>query len=222
MSESKVFQSALSNFIFEFACGGAVRHLVRQGYTSRQITERLSYPVSYERVREAATDYMLEEGILLRREPAQGGVQEKYVYVQEHGEYGRTSFRRVPVKEEGQGAEGGRGGAEWGERVVTEGVLLERLKRHASRTDGGRAYISCDFGRTGMEFEGFALLNDRQQEYLEGIRWDRQRMYHLLIGRMLEIAIRLCEGRSLNGKIYFEAEREILVPETPSEVFMKT
>ena len=207
------FQGALSNFIFEFACGGAIRHLADQGYTSRQIAERLSYPVSYERVREAVTEYYLAEGILLRLEPAQGGAQPKYIYVQEHGEYGKTSFRRVLVDEGGGASEG-----EWTKRSVTAGELLDRLKRYGGRADTGKAYMSCDFGGMNGSLEELEGLNSRQREYLEGIRWDRRRMYHLLYGRMLEIAIRLCETGCFQGSVYFERTREQL--ECEADAFM--
>ena len=205
MSKEGYFQGALSNFIFEFACGGAIRHLADQGYTAKQISEHLSYPVSYERVREAVTEYYLAEGILLRTEPVQGGAQPKYTYVQEHGEYGKTSFRRVLVDEGGKTSEG-----EWSKRGVTAGELLARLKGYRGESDMGKAYVSCDFGRRSAKLEELEGLNGRQLEYLEGIRWDRQLMYHLLDGRMLEITIRLCETGCFQGSVYFERTREEL------------
>lgn len=208
MSKESYFQGALSNFIFEFACGGAIRHLADQGYTTKQIAEHLSYPVSYERVREAVTEYYLAEGILLRMEPVQGGAQPKYIYVQEHGEYGKTSFRRVLVDEGGKASEG-----EWSKRSVTARELMDRLREYNGQSGTGKAYVSCDFGRMNGEFQELEGLNGRQREYLEGIRWDRQRMYHLLDGRMLEITIQLCETSCFQGSVYFERTREQLVLE---------
>lgn len=208
MGGENYFQSALSNFIFEFACGGAIRKLAGQGYTSKQIADRLSFPVSYGRVREAVTDYLLEEGILLRQEPAEGRAQERYVYVQDHGEYGRVSFRKVPLRGEQTDPAG-----PWTQRCVTAGELLDRLRKCDGRPAQEKLYTSCDFGGKGLGPEVFAALNERQQEYLQGIRWDRKRMYHLLNGRMMEIVIRLCERDSFCGKVYFETAREVLVVE---------
>ncbi|MBD5468349.1 MAG: hypothetical protein HDR21_09395 [Lachnospiraceae bacterium] len=97
--ENQVFGRALSDFTFEVACGGAIRHLAHLGYTAKEIHERLSFPISYERVRQAYTRYLLEEGILLRNKPG-GCKQPAYTYVQEEGKYGKKSFRRVEKQQE--------------------------------------------------------------------------------------------------------------------------
>ncbi len=94
----RYFQQALSDFTFDAACGGAIRHLAGLGYTAREIRERLSFPVPFERVRQAYTRYLLEERILCRGEPGRQAEQERYAYVQEEGKYGRKSFRRVKVE----------------------------------------------------------------------------------------------------------------------------
>lgn len=44
MDEPSYFQNALSSFVTDAACGGAIRHLVDIGYTLDQIVERLDYP----------------------------------------------------------------------------------------------------------------------------------------------------------------------------------
>lgn len=96
---NQAFGQALSDFTFDVACGGAIRHLAHLGYTAKEIQERLSFPISYERVRQAYTKYLLDEGILMRQKP---GVQEQkvYTYVQEEGKYGKKSFRRVEKEPE--------------------------------------------------------------------------------------------------------------------------
>ncbi len=44
MDETSYFQNALSSFVTDAACGGAVRHLTDIGYTLDQIVDRLDYP----------------------------------------------------------------------------------------------------------------------------------------------------------------------------------
>lgn len=95
------FFEALHNFIFEEAGGGAIRHLANRGYTVKKIAESLSFPIPYEKVREAFTKHLLDCGILLREEPAAGAVQEKTEYVREYDAYGKPSFRRVTVQVQG-------------------------------------------------------------------------------------------------------------------------
>lgn len=99
---NQYFQKALSDFTFDAACGGAIRHLAGLGYTAKEIHERLSFPVPLERVRQAYTKYLLEEGILLKEKPEPYAEHEKYIYVQEEGKYGRKSFRRVKVERQGR------------------------------------------------------------------------------------------------------------------------
>ncbi len=215
MGRESIFQGALSNFIFEFTCGGAIRHLADQGFTSKQIMGRLSFPLPYERVRQAVTDYYLEKGVLLRGEPARGGKAERYVYVQDHGKYGKTSFRRVPV-ENPPGAADTKGAlpqVPWTERTLTCRELADELRKCSLQAGQGKIYAACSFGAAGTGFEGVQALNERQREYLQGICWDRQTMYHLMNPRMSEIVIRLCEGNFWQGRIYREDVREILIPE---------
>lgn len=97
----RYFQKALSDFTFEAACGGAIRHLAGLGYTARQITDQLSFSVPYERVRRAYTKYLLEQKILLMQEPSAPKAAVKVTYVQEFGKYGKPSFRRVEEEEAG-------------------------------------------------------------------------------------------------------------------------
>lgn len=157
---SREFGQALSDFTFDMACGGAIRHLAGLGFTAKEVHERLSFPVSFERVTQAYTKYLLDAGVLLREPPEGRGAarQKTYVYVQEEGKYGKKSFRRVEKEPEAE---------DCGERV----------------------YAACDFGRLKTPEDFAALgLDPKQQEYLEGICWDSQTMYHLMNDRMRDIA----------------------------------
>ncbi len=48
------------------------------------------------------------------------------------------------------------------------------------------AYIPCEYARMTDE-KLLSLLNNREQEYLRGIIWEKKTMYHLLDNRMKEI-----------------------------------
>lgn len=71
------FKNALSNFAFDVASGGVIRHLAKQGYAVSQIMERLDFPVSYEKVQQMAWNHLVECGVLLLDEPKGAGFREK-------------------------------------------------------------------------------------------------------------------------------------------------
>ncbi len=207
----KYFQNALSDFVFETACGGAIRHLADSGYTARQITDNLSYPVPYERVREAVTKHFLDSGVLLEMPPSQQRKAERFEYVQEHNEYGKPSFRRVQVKEEKSSSP-----ESWREihfarqenPAETEKAFMELLGRIAEE-NGDHAYVSCGFvrslvlGNPGLSSAGcHPGLNSRQQEYLQGIVWGHKTMCHRLDGRMREILMAVYGDGMFAGEIY--------------------
>ena len=203
------FRDALNNFIFEEAGGGAIRHLADRGYTARQITDSLSFPVPYEKVREALTKYLLESGVLLREKPGTGIRQEKAEYVREYDRYGKPSFRRVVVSERGEQADGADAKKTWEEmdfekflllyRRTTEGIKLAAATELAAEKN---IYIACEFGGERTE-EISEVLEPAQQEYIRGIRFTRKPMYHFLDRRMFGIAIKLQEKELPVGKVYF-------------------
>lgn len=49
MAEQEYFKSALSDFTYEAASGGAIRHLADLGYTVKQISGQLSFPTPLDR-----------------------------------------------------------------------------------------------------------------------------------------------------------------------------
>ena len=57
MSEQDYFKNALSDFTFEAACGGAIRHLVDKGYTADRIIREFHYPLSRETIEKMVADY---------------------------------------------------------------------------------------------------------------------------------------------------------------------
>lgn len=219
------FRDALHNFIFEEAGGGAIRHLTDRGYTARQVADSLSFPMPYEKVREAYTKHLLESGILLAEKPMECKKREKVEYVREYDKYGKPSFRRVVIAEDdGRGGmPGGRTDREqgglsekracaggWKEMELSEFLLLYKEGTGGIRLSGEsehketekNAYIACNFGVDGIE-EMLQGLDKGQREYIQGIRWTRRTMYHLLDRRMLGIAMKLREEeQDITGKVY--------------------
>lgn len=208
------FRDALHNFIFEEAGGGAIRHLADKGYTARQIAEALSFPMPYEKVREAYTKYLLDCAVLLKERPENYRKPEKTEYVREYDRYGKPSFRKVVVsestgQERPETVRADSGVKEWKEIGFSEFLLLYKkgsggikLSAESEHKEAEKnIYIACDFG-ADRDKDILQALDAAQQEYIEGICWTRRTMYHLLDQRMLRIGMRLQEKGLDAGKIY--------------------
>ena len=177
--------------VFETACGASIRYMVERGCTTRQIVEQLDYPMSFERVARAVTDYLLEQGILRREPPKAEENKETYTYVQEQGKFGKISYRKViQAKEEDLPKD-------W-KKEAAEDFLAEKKK--ADR----EVYVPCDFGLP-EEISKLqpSVLNERQQEFLSGICWEKRRMYYRLDSRMEEIIRKLWENDQYSGWVYW-------------------
>lgn len=205
MVENKYFKQALSDFVFDAAGGGAVRHLVKQGLTVKQIMSRLDFPIAYEKVRQMAWEAMAEQEIILLEEPGTGKSEEKAVYVKEQGEFGRTSFRRIVIPKEE------RGQVCWKETEYKKGDEAEferRLSKACAENGKETAYASCDFGillaKDAKQYQKLLqTLDGRQKEYLENLPWPRKRVYHRLDSGFLEIIRSLSEKHQYCGCCYF-------------------
>lgn len=79
----KYFEKALSDFTFDVASGGAIRHLTDRGYPVPQIRKMLDFPTPYERVQQTVWEHLLAQGVLRLEEPGNGEAQEKYGYVED-------------------------------------------------------------------------------------------------------------------------------------------
>ena len=101
MDETNYFQTALSGFVTEAACGGAVRHLTDIGYTLDQIVDRLDYPAPRARVQRIMMTYLYESRVLLLEEPSAELFAPKEQFVQEQGSYGSRSFRKTIIDYKG-------------------------------------------------------------------------------------------------------------------------
>lgn len=223
MEEKSFFQSALADFTYETACGGAIRHLTDLGYTVRQIAEQLDFPLPYERVRRAVWQRLTDTEVILLEEPGSGRHKGRAVYVREYDEFGRASFRRTA--EDAAGGSGSRGSAAsaggWKERhICGGGSAPEELAYvlHAGTKANGReaAYVSCDFGLTAAkapeEYKRLLeALEGRQREYVEGLPWEKRRVFHRLDPRMTEILLRLFGKDCWHGACYFLKTYERIV-----------
>ena len=147
-SDRDVFQSALSDFTFKAACGGAIRHLADSGYTARQIMERLDYPMSGERVRKALYKHLCDTCVILEKSPEEGLPESKPEYVLEYNSYGKPSYRRKSAIESEAGA--GPDGAMWKEIIYRPGIAFPSS---VSKDIPGQEYRDLDRRRGKKAFK---------------------------------------------------------------------
>ena len=179
--QPKYFEEALSNFVHDVASGGAIRHLVESGYSVNQIMERLDYPTPRERVEKTVYKYMTESGILLSQLPATEDMMEKHF----HKNPKRAEIRRM---------------------------LVEGIEKNGEEN----SYMLCPFGMLmNKDMDAFkALLADlttREQDYILGVPWKENVMYHRLNSRMLEIGVVLAANPEYKYSFYFLRSREMIV-----------
>lgn len=275
MDEPSYFQNALSNFVTDAACGGAIRHLVDIGYTLEQIVDRLDYPAPREKVRRIMMDYLYESRVLLREEPSAELFAAKETFVQEQDAFGRRSMRKIIVDSDSQKKAAGvsvssygpgnqeaavckteagrlKQGEEAEQKILwkealyepgRDGKLTELLYRKCRQNGETYSYVSCLFGESRIDHfsqhekdgqheerdqaekeisggmcdaaeDKWNCLNNRQRDYIQGIRWDQPVMYHRLNQRMLEIIGKLYEAGAYGGAAFFAASREkITIPQ---------
>lgn len=167
------FQAALSDFTFDVAAGGAIRHLTDRGYSVEQIMRELSYPVPRARVEKAVYRHLLESRILLSELPAEDGTM-RIKHLQ-------------------------------GEKTAH---FPERFAKAIAESGEKNAYMECPFGAWIKKDEkrleqSFACLTNREREYLLGICWEKDIMYHRLNDRMREIGLKLVRGTEEAWRFYF-------------------
>ncbi len=234
MSEPNYFQSALSSFVTDAACGGAVRHLADIGYTLNQIVERLDYPAPREKVQKIMMAYLYESRVLLRKEPSEELFAAREQFVQEQDAFGRRSMRKIIVDQRSQENVTEASDSEiwqqrekaawrqdflWKESVYDprrDGKLTELLHQKCGKDGETYSYIAFPFGellgdqhsQNKKSGNKISCLNSRQREYLQGIRWDQPVLYHRLDQRMREIIGKLYEAGAYSGAGFFAASRE--------------
>ncbi len=208
MAEQSPFQSALADFTYDVASGGAIRHLTDLGYTAKQISEMLSYPTPMKRTQAQMWKRLLETGVILTQEP--GSRRESSAFVREYGKYGRTSFRMVSESDPGKT---GMGLSERTVRVSEKEQLRSLLSRRIAENGARDSYAACDFGLRSVDASAnyqklLAALDTREREYLEGLPWERSLVYHRLNERMQGILFRLLDAGLWLGDCFFLATGE--------------
>ncbi len=227
------FQSALSNFATDFACGGAVRHLTDLGLSLDQIMERLDYPAPRAKVQKLMMEHLYESKVLLKEEPSDALFRQRDIYVQEQDSYGRRSMRKICGDSESQSEmtemtnltpmskDGKIKGFAWNEIKFdsSKGKKLTNVLHQKCEENGEQyCYVSCEFsdlnGCQGSlsKVERLSCLNGRQREYLAGIIWEAPVIYHRLDQRMREIIVKLYEAGEYSGACYFmKAGRKMIL-----------
>lgn len=173
---TRYFQEALSDFVYDAASGRAIRHLTDLGYTTARIMNELDYPVSFARIQQTVTRYLKESGILLEQLPV------SYHYVAS-----LTLEYRSPE------------------------TLFSFLAEQVRQNGEENSYLSCPFGpRPDVDISALlSVLTRREREYIEGIFWDADILYHRLDRRMLEIGVQIAPY-SDRVIFYFFKSREII------------
>ena len=203
MAENDYFKLALSNFVFDMASGGAIQHLTNQGYTVKQMIEKLDFPAPYEKVQEAVWKQLLNNGSLLLEEPGSGAGQERAEYVMEKVSFGRRSFRKVVIKADKTKQ------IHWKEVIFSRkinGNLTDYLSKKIKENGENASYISCNFGMKTNRLPD--VLDDQQKDYILGLPWPKQIVYHKLDIRMREIIVALYDAGEFQGECYFLKEEE--------------
>lgn len=228
MEQQEFFRKALSDFTYDAASGGAIRHLADLGLTVKQIQQQLSFPTPYVRIQHTVWEHLLSTGVLRKEIPTGCAASEQVRYVREYDSYGKPSFRRVvltdsvnfdsssekqtPLSAQSPTSPKQKPGSvsfrEKSYAFGTDGPLLTFLGNLVSQNGEEHSYVSCDFGlRLSQNKEEFlsALerLDRRQQDYILGLPWERCTVYHRLDLRMREITARLFENGDNSFCFYF-------------------
>lgn len=235
MDKPEYFQSALSNFATDVACGGAIRHLVNSGFTLDQIVARLDYPTSRERAQRIMMEHLYQSRVLLREVPSDALFEEQTQFVQEQDAYGRRTLRKIAINQDSQNKmtnmtnltelsqrekRAGLKDFPWKEIVYDSGrdkKLTDLLYVKCEENGDAYSYMSCDYEVFHIDHKGqerevpLSCLNNRQREYLAGIRWERPVLYHRLDQRMREILGKLYEAGIYAGVCFFVTRREKLI-----------
>ena len=177
--EQTYFQRALSDFVYDVASAGAIRHLADLGCTVKQIQERLDFPTPYERIQRTVWKHLTDTGVIFPERPEQGKTGEKVEYVREYDSYGRASFRRVVVAE--------------------------------TSTEPSEPCLLCCFGLLKYrDPERYAqvlgALEPEQAEYIEGLPWGVERVFHRPDKRMLGIYHTLVSAGLSEGVCFFQKQ----------------
>lgn len=167
------FEAALSDFVFDVAAGGAIRHLTDRGYSVEQIMRELSYPVPRDRVEKAVYRHLTESRILLRKLPEE------------------DENLRIKVWQ-------GEKSPHFGERLLQ--AVMEYGEENSYLECPFGTWKKKD---EKQMMQMLACLTNRERDYVLGIRWEEKMMYHRLNDRMREIAMKLVKNTEQEWRFYF-------------------
>ena len=151
------FKKALRDFTVDFASGGAIRAMADKGYTVNEIYNKLDFPTSKEKIKELVWKQYVDTGVIALEEPVTGQVKSKVTYEKVTDDYGRTRYKQVVTKQ------------------VVE-----------------NEYVPCDFGKMiykdKASFEKkLDSLSDKDRDYVLGLPWPLQRVWHVKDERIMRI-----------------------------------
>lgn len=175
--EQTYFQRALSDFVYDMASGGAIRHLADLGYTVKQIQERLDFPTPYERIQKTVWKHLTDTGVISPERPKKGNTGQRVDYVREYDSFGRASFRRVVVQEVSPGP--------------SEPCLLCCF--------GLLKYKEPERYEAVLK-----ALEPEQAEYIEGLPWRVEKVFYRPNQRMLGIYHTLERAGLSEGVCFFQ------------------
>jgi len=161
--EGTYFQKALAKFTVEFAAGDAIRLLSDKGFNVEEIHDKLSFPVARKTIGELVWSHYLDNGTICLFDPERQSKKLVTSYKKVQNSYGKVSFLQVQKDI----------------RLTGE-------------------YVRCDFGKrlycNREEFlDRINRLDERDRNYVLGLPWPLEPVYHIKDERMMRI-IQILEG----------------------------
>lgn len=224
MDRPEYFQTALSNFATDVACGGAIRHLTDIGYTLEQIVARLDYPTPRSKAQRIMMEHLYERRVLLLREPSPAVFEERSQFVQEQDAYGRRTLRRICVDSYSQDKmtdtpdltrlsqaekEAQLQTFLWKESVYDrkrDRKLTELLHRKCEENGESGSYVSCAFSFLDTDYNSQNTVRAKKTDGGEKISCLNSRQREYLLGIRWEQPVvyhRLDQRmREIIGKLY--------------------
>ena len=224
MDRPEYFQTALSSFATDVACGGAIRHLTDIGYTLEQIVARLDYPTPRSKAQRIMMEHLYERRVLLLSEPSPAIFAQQAQFVEEQDAYGRRTFRKIKVDYNSQDkvtdmtdltelSQSGEGAKVqtffWKESAYDrkrDGKLTELLHRKCEENGENLCYVSCCFDFLNIDLNSQNMQEQREKGREEAISCLNSRQREYLMGIRWEKPVvyhRLDQRmREIIGKMY--------------------
>ena len=224
MDRPEYFQTALSNFATDVACGGAIRHLTDIGYTLDQIVARLDYPTPRTKARRIMMEHLYEKRVLLLSEPSPALFAQQTQFVEEQDAYGRRTFRKTSTDHNSQHKmtdtpdltilsqsekEAEMQTFLWKESVYDrkrDGKLTELLHRKCGENGENLSYVSCVFDFLNIDLDSQNIKQQGEKGGEEDISCLNSRQREYLLGIRWEKPVvyhRLDQRmREIIGKLY--------------------